>query len=103
MLFGNGQVDAEAPVSSLTISDLDETTLARLRERASRAGYTEAEEARRILQTGLGLVPAAAAPGTTLAAAMRAIFEPLGGHDFEAVRERGSRPPPDFSSAEFGP
>ena len=102
MLFGSGQVDAEAPMTSLIIPDLDETTLARLRERAIRTGSSEAEQPRRILQDGLGVVPTSPGAETTLAAAMRGIFEPLGGHDFEAVRERGSRPPPDFSSAEYG-
>jgi hypothetical protein len=33
----------------------------------------------------------------SLAEAMRAIFEPLGRHEFPDVRERGSRTPPDFA------
>jgi antitoxin FitA len=91
-----------AVVSTLVIPDLDEETLARLRAQAADRGRSEAEEARRILAEGLRRVGPLDAGAETLADAMRAIFTPLGGHDFPDVRERGSRPPPDFSGPEYG-
>ena len=89
-------------MSTLVIPDLDDATRARLRAEAAGHGRSEAEEARWIL---LDRLRSAAPPGSateTLADAMRAIFAPLGGHDFHDVRERGNRPPPDFSGPEYG-
>ena len=88
-------------VSTLVIPDLDEDVFARLRAQAAGRGRSEAEEARQILTESLRT----ATPGAgeeTLANAMRAIFVPLGGHDFPDLRSRGSRPPPDFSGPEYG-
>ncbi|MDQ2801469.1 MAG: hypothetical protein M3Y41_01815, partial [Pseudomonadota bacterium] len=88
-------------LSTLTIRDLDDATLARLHARADAQGRSAADEARRILEDSLTGPAADAMPEETLADAMRAIFVPLGGHEFPFVREPGNRPPPDFSGPEW--
>lgn len=88
-------------MGTLVIPDLDDETFARLRAEALAHGRGEADEARRILSDSLKRVDLAGAATESLADAMRAIFEPLGGHDFPNVRERGSRPPPDFSDPDY--
>ncbi|HTW71719.1 MAG TPA: plasmid stabilization protein [Acetobacteraceae bacterium] len=89
-------------MGTLVIPDLDDETFARLRAEAVAHGRDEADEARRILADNLRGVGLPGAATESLAGAMRAIFEPIGGHDFPNVRERGSRPPPDFSDPEYG-
>ena len=87
---------------SLTIPDLDDATLSRLRARAAAHGHSEAEEARGILTEHLiGQSACALGSEETLDDAMRAIFAPLGGYEFPLVREAGQRPPPDFSGPEW--
>ena len=89
-------------MSTLVIPDLDDDTLARLRVQAADRGRSAEEEARQILAESLRRAVPPGAGTETLADAMRAIFTPLGGHDFPDVRERGSRPLPDFSGPEYG-
>jgi plasmid stability protein len=88
-------------VGALVIPDLDDETFACLRAEAIAHGRDEADEARRILAKSLRSAGPPGAAAESLADAMRAIFEPLGGHDFPDVRERGSRPPPDFSDPDY--
>jgi plasmid stability protein len=89
-------------VSTLVIPDLDADTFARLRAEAAGHGRSEAEEARLILANNLKRTAPLDSGSETLADAMVAIFTPLGGHDFPDLRERGGRPPPDFSGPEYG-
>ena len=89
-------------MSTLVIPDLDDDTLARLRVQAADRGLSAEEEARQILAERLRRAVSSSAGTETLADAMRAIFNPLGGHDFPNVRERGGRPLPDFSGPEYG-
>ena len=89
-------------MSTLVIPDLDDDTLARLRVQAADRGRSAEEEARQILAESLGRAVSPGVGTEMLADAMRAIFTPLGGHDFPNVRERGGRPLPDFSGPEYG-
>ena len=91
-------------MGDLLILGLDTATLTQLQAAAASHGRHEVEEARQIIQGHLaanGAPPAAPdAAGPTLASEMRAIFEPLGGHEFPYLRQAGERPPP-FSDLEF--
>jgi antitoxin FitA len=77
-------------MSNLTISDLDELTVARLRARAERSGRSASEEACRILRAALEQEPS---NSHDLAAAIRARFEPLGGIDLQLPRRERIRVP----------
>ena len=89
-------------MGDLLIPGLDTATLTQLQAAAASHGRDEAEEARRILERHLSSNPqgAADAAGPTLASEMRAIFEPLGGHEFPYLGDAGERPPA-YSDLDF--
>ena len=87
------------PLATLVIRNVDESLHRRLKARAAAQGRSMEEEARLLLREGLAAEPLP--EGETLASAMRALFEPLGGVEFPSVREPGHRPPPDFSGDEW--
>jgi hypothetical protein len=78
------------------IPDPDDDTFAQLRPEAVARGRDEADAARQIVADSLRFVGLQDVAAESLADAIRAIFEPLGGHDFPNVRQRGSPPQPDF-------
>lgn len=86
-------------MATLVIRNFDGGLHATLKARAAAQGRSMEEEARLLLRDGLATEPLP--DGETLASAMRALFEPLGGADFPNVREPGQRPPPDFSGPEW--
>ena len=78
-------------MASITISQIDEPTLERLRLRASDHGRTIEEEAGEILKGAVSVPPVAP---DNLYDAIRRVVEPLGGFDLpEIVREPGREPP----------
>jgi plasmid stability protein len=87
-------------LATLVIRNLDSGLHAQLKARAAAQGRSMEEEARLLLRDGLAAEPVASEP--TLGAAMRALFEPLGGLELPAdLRASGARPPPDFSGPEW--
>jgi plasmid stability protein len=80
-------------VGSITIRNLDETLIARLRMQAAIHGRSVADEALAILRAALTTEPA---PPANLAAAIRARFAPLGGVELPKVTREPMREPPDF-------
>ncbi|MCL4795118.1 MAG: hypothetical protein KJZ84_21750 [Bryobacteraceae bacterium] len=81
-------------MATLTIRKLDERLKARLRIRAARHGRSMEEEARVILKSGLDRQEP---PPGNPAAAIREIFEPLGGVELELPSRGPGREPPVFS------
>jgi len=80
-------------MASITISQLDETTVERLRARAIEHGRT-VEEAGEIVK---GAVAIRAPQPDNLYDAIRRIVEPLGGLEFpDFIREPANREPPTF-------
>ncbi|MBV8615851.1 MAG: plasmid stabilization protein [Acetobacteraceae bacterium] len=86
-------------MATLVIRNVDESLHRRLKARAAAQGRSMEEEARLLLREGLAAEPLP--EGETLASAMRALFEPLGGVEFPCVRELGHRSPPDFFGSEW--
>jgi len=82
-------------VASITIRNLDEETKQKLRVRAAEHGCSMEEEARNILRAA---VAQQREEPQDLAAAIRAIFEPLGGVDLELPPRGPMREPPDFET-----
>ena len=82
-------------MTSITIRNLDDALKQRLRVRAATHGRSMEEEARNILRTSLNQE---AAQPTNLAAAIRALFSPLGGVDLPEVPREPMREPPDFGA-----
>ena len=77
----------------ITIIDLDDRLLERLRKRAETNGRTVEEEAKGILAEA---VPHLHPAPENLAEAIRAIFEPLGGVDLELPSRGFANEPPWF-------
>jgi antitoxin FitA len=86
-------------MATLVIRNLDPALHARLKARAAGEGRSMEEEARRLLRDGLAVEPEAAEQ--TLGAAMRALFEPLGGLELPDIPREPARDPPDFSGPEW--
>ena len=86
------QIGMSAPVSTLTIRNLDPAVKERLRVRAAEHGHSMEAEARVILTEAVGT---RLGRETNLAEAIRRRFAPLGGaDDLEiAPREPGREPP----------
>ncbi len=80
-------------MASLTISQLDEPTLERLRQRATNHGRTVEEEAGEILK---GAVSVPAPAPDNLYAEIRRIVEPLGGFELPEIPRGPGREPPTF-------
>jgi plasmid stability protein len=81
-------------MASITISQLDESTLERLRLRATDHGRTVEEEAGEILKGAVSVPPVAP---DNLYDAIRRRVEPLGGFDLpEIARNEPGREPPTF-------
>jgi hypothetical protein len=91
--------------------DLDPDTLARLDAQAATHGRSAAEEARQIVEQGLGTVLAddealsdlPDLTGLPFGEAMHALFAPLGGLDLPEPERAPLREPPDFSGPEWDP
>ena len=69
-------------MASITIRDIDDDLEQRLKQRATQQGHSLQAKAHDILEDMLSTEPSAAMPGN-LAAAIRAIVEPLGGIELE--------------------
>jgi plasmid stability protein len=82
-------------MATLTIRNLDDDLMARLRLRAGRHGQSMDEEACSILRAALanGVEDGS---GASLYAAIRAYVEPFGGIDLELPPREPQRDPPDF-------
>jgi plasmid stability protein len=65
------------PLATLVIRNVDDALHLRLKACAAAQGRSMEEEARQVLREGLAAEPLP--EGATLASAMRALFEPLGG------------------------
>ena len=78
-------------MASLTIRNLDESVKKRLRKRAREHGRSMSEEAGEILKRAI-----LAQNEPSLAKAIRAIVEPLGGFEIPEVRDEPLREPPRF-------
>ena len=85
----------EALMGSLTIPEIDADLKKRLKERAARHGLSVEAEAHDILRAELGREHKPPVPDN-LADAIRAIVEPLGGVELEALPRRPIRTPPTF-------
>ena len=77
-------------MASITIRNLDDDVKTRLRLRAADNGRSMVEEARLILGEAVGQRPGP----RNLAAAIRALIEPLGGVDLELPPRMPAREPP---------
>ena len=77
-------------MASMTIRNLDEKLKARLRVQAARHGRSMEDEARDILRAALSTEPSSA---RTLADAIRARIEPLGGVELEIAPREAMREP----------
>ncbi len=80
-------------MATMTIRNIDDQIKIRLRVQAARHGRSMEEEARDILRTALSTEPRS---GASLAEAIRARFEPLGGVELELPPREPMREPPDF-------
>jgi len=80
-------------MASILIRQLDETTKAKLRLRASSHGRSMEMEAREILKAAVAAKPA---KRLNLAEAIRRHIEPLGGIDLAIPRREPLPPPLDF-------
>ncbi len=80
-------------MANLTIRNLDDTLMDRLRVQAAVNGRSMEEEARRILQAALSAE--GERPGS-LSAAIRRRFEPYGGVELEPLPREPMRAPPTF-------
>jgi plasmid stability protein len=80
-------------VASITIRNLDEHLKSRLRVRAARRGHSMEEEAREILRAALA---SDRRERRDLYAAIRQMFEPVGGVELEPMPREGVREPPEF-------
>lgn len=80
-------------MTSITIRNLDEGLKRRLRVRAAEHGRSMEEEARDILRSALGRMPAGPAK---LGSAIHTLFAPLGGVDLEFPEREKMREPPRF-------
>jgi antitoxin FitA len=86
------------PLATLVIRNVDDALHLRLKACAAAQGRSMEEEARQVLREGLAAEPLP--EGATLASAMRALFEPLGGVEFPCLREPGHQLLPDFSETD---
>ena len=82
-------------MANITILDIDDELEQRLKQRATQHGQSVQAEARDILRDVLSTGPSVAVPGN-LAAAIRAIVEPLGGIELEPFPRQPIREPPAF-------
>jgi plasmid stability protein len=82
-------------MASITISGIDDDLKQRLKQRAAVHGRSMEAEARGILEDALGTNPPAPLSGS-LADAIRAIVEPLGGIELEPFPRQPVREPPTF-------
>jgi len=89
-------------MTSLTITGLDETLAARLRESAVRHGRSAEDEARAILETALASTPEGlfgewpAGTGADMWRDIRARIDAVGGVDLDLPPRGPAREPPDF-------
>ena len=80
-------------MNSITINDLDDSLMQRLKKRAAQNGRTPEAEAREILRAA---IPQPHPPPENLAEAIRAIFAPLGGMELELPQRATIRETPWF-------
>src|SRR5688500_15684143 len=86
-------------MASITIRRLDEETKRRLRLAAAANGHSMEEEARR---ARVRQFSTPAHPEKGLGTCIHELFSPLGGVELEPMPRTAWRPPPDFSSPEYG-
>ena len=91
----NSKFAAGVTVATMTIRNLDDQLKARLRVQAERHNRSMEDEARDILRAALSVEPARP---TSLAAAIRARFEPLGGIELELPKREAIRAPSAFDA-----
>lgn len=82
-------------MATMTIRNIDEQLKARLRVQAAIHGRSMEDEARAILRAALSVEPVR---GRTLAEAIRARIEPLGGVELELSVRQPIRDPLDLGS-----
>lgn len=80
-------------MASITIRNLDETVLLRLRVRAATRNRSMEDEAGEILRTALNTE---ASESTEIGSAIHALFAPLGGLNFPVIERQPMHEPPDF-------
>jgi plasmid stability protein len=85
---------------TLVIRNVDSTLHARLKQHAAAHGHSMEEEVRRILRDRLAAAPLDAGGGWV--DAIRAVVEPLGGVDLQAIEREKLGDPPDYAGAEWG-
>jgi plasmid stability protein len=78
---------------NMTIRDLDDDLVGRLRLRAARHGQSVEDEALSILRSALQAEPQS---GQSLLDSIRARVEPYGGIELELPEREPMREPPDF-------
>jgi antitoxin FitA len=86
-------IDIIDAMASITIRDLEPELKLKLRVRAARRGLSMEEEVRGILREA---VARDATPPTDIAAAIRALFGPLGGVKLQIPPRDPMREPPKF-------
>lgn len=82
-------------MATMTIRNIDDQLKARLRVQAAQHNRSMEDEARDILRAALSREPTRP---TSLAAAIRARLEPLGGIDLELPERESIRPPTVFDT-----
>lgn len=80
-------------MANLTIRNLDDAVMARIRRRAVRNDHSIVEEARQILTAAVGSPPV---PEKALGTAIYKLFKPFGGVDLELPPRDMMREPPTF-------
>ena len=87
-------------MASLTIRNLDDALMQRLRMQAAKNVRSMEEEARQILTAAVAS-QVMGSSGTDLYRAIRAHIEPLGGVDPDLPPREPAREPPDFNGPKF--
>ena len=86
-------------MSTLVIRNVDPVVHGQLKDRAQIAGRSMEEEVRILLRQHVA--DTAPKPEQNWVAAIRALFEPLGGVELEPPAREAGRAPPDFSGPEW--
>ena len=89
-------------MATLVIRNVEDDLHQYLKAQAVAHRHSMEEEVRLLLRQAVSAAPADSAP-QGFGAAMRAIFEPLGGIELPAPDRAPPRAPPDFSGPEWDP
>jgi plasmid stability protein len=94
MIILQSLIGRKETLASITIRNLDEALVRKLRVRAAHRNMSMEDEARDILRSALSQEPSQSA---NLADAIRARIEPLGGVELRLPLREPTRDPPDFA------